>query len=285
VLCELCSTKLTLRRVGHIEMLLCNSCGLGRVSEMETAADYWTSESNDQLDHEYWTVARSGMFEKALIHLETSGGKGRVVDIGGGVGRFAECALQRGWDAYSCDLSPTAREAAARRLGAERSLAPDDLSSLEGTADVVTLWCVIAHVLNPADLVRQAVDLLKPGGRLLLTTPNFVFQRALARVLAKLGRHYDLASRDHVLHFTPLAIETLLGQAGLNRWTFEYLGVTDYCVLSPRHARVLVPLKRIWNRLGAYPSRIGLSSISAELQVVASKPRAFPEASNAPSND
>jgi 2-polyprenyl-3-methyl-5-hydroxy-6-metoxy-1,4-benzoquinol methylase len=269
--CELCSTEMVPRRVGHVDMVVCSSCGLGRMLEIQTSADYWVAGGEDQLAHVYW-AARTTMFDKALAHLEKVSAPGRVVDIGGGVGRFSECALQRGWDAYSCDVSPAARKTAAERLGAERSLSPEDLSSFEGTADVATLWCVIAHVLDPSALISQAVDVLKPGGRLLLTTPNFLFQKALARLVARFGIDYDLASWDHILHFTPRAIDALLRRAGLSRRTFEYLGVTEYCILSPSHAGVLVPLKRLWNFLGVHSAKIGLPPLSAELQVVAVKP-------------
>ena len=254
-------------------MFLCRNCGMGRVPDMDAhKPDFWVNGSPDEeLSKEYWTTLRSGMFTKALIHLETTGGTGRIVDIGGGLGYFAELALSLGWDAYSVDVSELAQKAAAERLGPDRSLTHDQAKELAGTCDVVTLWCVIAHVLNPMDLVREAADLLKPGGRMLITTPNFIFQGALARTMALLGKPYDLVSRDHVFHFTPSAIDRLLGDAGLESWTFEYLGVTDNCILSSRFARVFVPLKRVWNYAGTRTPLVGLPPVCGELQIVGVK--------------
>lgn len=270
ILCGLCESEMNRRTVGDTDMLLCVACGLGRVPEMESGRDFWESD-DEELQKDYWTSARSGMFVKALAHLQGSGTKGRLVDLGGGVGYFAELALEQGWDAYSLDISEAAQKVAAERLGEDRSLSPKRAREFVGQCDVVTLWCVIAHVIDPLALVRQAVELLKPGGRLLITTPNFIFQGTLARLLAKMDKPYDLVCRDHILHFTPAAVDRLLTRAGLQSWVFDYLGVTDNCFLSRRFARVLVPLKRIWNYIGSHTTLVGLPPLCAELQIIAVK--------------
>lgn len=274
ITCQLCELDMEEKPVGNTQMLLCSCCGMGRVPEMETSADFWSigGPHDEELNNDYWTSARAGMFQKALQHFERRGGAGRIVDFGGGVGFFAECALKRGWDAYSLDISKAAQEVAAERLGPERSMAPDQAGGLAGTCDVVTLWCVIAHTLDPLTMVRDAVDMLKPGGLLMVTTPNFIFQGTLARILARLDKPHDLVCRDHILHFTPGAAAKLLKLAGLERSSFEYLGVTENCFFSPRFGKILIPLKPVWNSMGTRMSSLGLPPLCAELQIVAFKP-------------
>ena len=263
---------MTRRPVGDTELLLCSSCGLGVVPELGSRPDFWETGAEEELEHHYWTAARAQMFERALNQLGDPGPAGRLLDLGGGVGYFAECALRRGWDAYSSDVSASARAAASRRIGEDRSLTAAQARERVGQFDVVTMWCVIAHVVDPVELLRSAVELLRPGGRILLTTPNFVFQGALARLLARVNKHYDLVSRDHVLHFTPTALDRLLEKGGLESCRYEFLGVTEYCCVSPRFAPLLVPLKRLWNYAGSRAARLGLPAVGSELQVVGAKP-------------
>lgn len=253
-------------------MLVCEACGMGHVERPAEGADYWNrQEGARELEEVHWE-ARRRLFEKALSRIEAGRKPGRVVDLGGGVGYFAEAALRRGWDAYSMDTSPLAQAAAAERIGADRSLSAQDLAGHKAACDLVTVWCVIAHVVDPQAILAEAVELLKPGGTLLVTTPNFLFQAPYARALSALKRPLDFVAHDHWLHFTPSALDRLLRRAGLQRWAYTYLGVTEDCVLERRLSAVLVPAKRIWNRVAVNSYRVGLPPLSAELQVLGVKP-------------
>ena len=255
-------------------MRVCAGCRMGAVERTAETADYWSRrEGAEELQEIHWQ-ARRKLFQRALARIEAGKEPGRAVDVGGGVGYFAEVALQRGWDAFSMDTSPLARAAAAERVGPERSLSADDASRFAGSCDLVTIWCVIAHVPDPLELLRRAAGLLKPGGTLLVTTPNFLFQAPYARALARLGRPLDFVAHDHWLHFTPAALDRLLGRAGLDRWSYEYLGVTEDCVLERRLSALLVPAKRVWNRAAVRTTALGLPPLCAELQVLGSKGRA-----------
>lgn len=272
--CRICGATTVLKRVGITDLVICSDCGMGRVPQIKAGADYWLLGEGveGESSNDYWIRARGRMFRSALRRLEQEGGKGRLVDMGGGIGYFAQCALESGWDAYSVDVSDWAIAAAAQRLGASRSLSNEKAQALAGTFDVVSLWCVIAHVPDPAALLSQAVNLIRPGGRVLLTTPNFIFQSAFARVLARFGRAYDLVGEDHQLHFTPASIKLLLENAGCKSWSFRYFGVTEDCLFERRLAPFLVPVKRAWNWSTTGAAGFGLPALSAELQVVANKP-------------
>lgn len=272
--CIVCAAMMHPRPVGAEPMLVCSGCGMGRVPQMEPSSDYWTlgEGTEGEASKDYWIRARQRMFRSALRHLSRDGETGRLMDIGGGIGYFAQCALETGWDAYSVDVSDLAVKTAAERLGPSRSLSPHQTTSLVGTFDIVSLWCVIAHVADPSALLRQAFDLLRPGGRLVFTTPNFVFQANFARLIWRFGREYNLASQDHLLHFTPASLRMLLAKAGFGDWSLRYLGVTEGCIFEPRLASFLVPVKRAWNWSTTRAAALGLPALSAELQVVAKKP-------------
>jgi 2-polyprenyl-3-methyl-5-hydroxy-6-metoxy-1,4-benzoquinol methylase len=254
-------------------MLVCVRCGFGRTEAGVHATDYWTRREGGGPEAEgwYWTEARGPVFRGALDLLETRCGKGRVLDLGGGVGHFAQLALDAGWDAYSLDVSEVAVAAAAERIGGARSLSaiPSDLA---GTCDAVTLWCVVAHLADPRAVLVDALTALRPGGQLFLTTPNFRFQAAYAAALARLGRPIDFSAHDHLLHFTVDALRRTLGAVGVTSWQLTFVGVTECCVADPRLGRWAVTAKRAWNRAAWAGARARMPYLGSELQVVGTAP-------------
>lgn len=258
---------------------MCPKCGMGRLRARRRSPEYWGGHDAVGADpgDGYWTEARTALFRGALERLEREGGRGRLLDLGGGVGHFAECGLEAGWDAYSMDVSSLAVAAAAERIGPERSLASLP-PNLDGSFDAVTLWCVIAHVGDPHRVLEQAVRLLRPGGQLFLTTPNFLFQKRYAWLLERVGRPLDFLAHDHLLHFTPAALERTLRAVGVVRVSYSYVGITEDCLFDRRLAKWLVPVKRAWNVVGVGVARLGLPPLSSELQALGVKVAASPEA-------
>jgi 2-polyprenyl-3-methyl-5-hydroxy-6-metoxy-1,4-benzoquinol methylase len=123
----------------------------------------------------------------------------RVLDVGCGDGRLLEQDLRAGWEGVGIDFS---QRAVAR--GKERGLdvrlgALDEVSLPSESFDLVRLSHVIEHVPDPRDLLRRSYELLRPGGRVHVVTPNF------ASPLARLaGRYwYDLDPPRHLVLFTP----------------------------------------------------------------------------------
>jgi SAM-dependent methyltransferase len=269
--CYACGGSEVERKVGVNHMRICTHCGMGRIPGEPMMHDYWTQKDPDETLNEVYWRARRAMFRNALHHLEQAEGPGKVLDLGGGAGHFAEIALELGWDAYSADLSHHAVSHAAHRLGAERSLGSTDAPELSGTFDAVTLWCVLAHVADPVALLQEAGRLLKPGGKVLITSPNFLFQNVYARLLARIGRPLDFRTQDHLLSFTPKSMELIATKAGLSDFSFTYFGVTEECLMNRRLGGLLVPLKKAWNMVGVRTTLLGLPPMGAELHLIATR--------------
>jgi len=255
--CLVCGSPYDETRYGPSQFLECPACGLGRVVGYDGRTDYWDTK---QTADPYWAEAKRRYFLSALAGLP----RGRLLDLGGGVGEFAGVAVDAGWDAYSYDTSPDATAAARERIG------PRALEEGSSGFDVVTLWCVIAHVQEPDQLLDSVRAALRPGGTLWLTTPNFAFQRRYARVLAVAGRPLLFGwGDDHIWHFTADSLGRLLEAHGFADVRFHYRGVIEWCSAGSSSSGLLIAGKRAWNRVAYTGYRAGLPLATSELQVTA----------------
>src|SRR5690606_1831327 len=79
-----------------------------------------------------------------------------------------------------------------------------------GTFDVVTLWAVWEHLVNPVEMIRAAASLLRTGGRLVLNSPNG------ESLHARLQSNWYMATLLEHLHLlTPQACRELARLTGL----------------------------------------------------------------------
>ncbi|HVF53256.1 MAG TPA: methyltransferase domain-containing protein [Actinomycetota bacterium] len=266
--CPICLGAMTDRKRGGFSFSECSGCGFGRLLDSPGREDYWAAPAEEDSVDSFWIASKSRYFSSALDILERRVPDRRLLDIGGGIGFFSELALKRGWDPLSLDVSEKAAEIAAERVGAHRSATsfPEDL---EGSFDVVTLWCVVAHTHEPEKVIDLARRALTPGGIVWLTTPNYAFQKTYMRVRAGLGNPLDVADHDHVVHFTPTAIRTLLESGGFESIDFVYRGITETCIAAESTNAGLLAAKKAWNAVAHAATRVGLPNRMSELQVIA----------------
>lgn len=100
--------------------------------------------------------------------------KVRILEVGAGLGYLTYALKKAGYDCLGIDVSARAVEAARRNFG--DFYVQMDIMEMsneeEETFDFVIATELIEHIADPKALVTKAQALLKPGGRLILTTPN-----------------------------------------------------------------------------------------------------------------
>jgi 2-polyprenyl-3-methyl-5-hydroxy-6-metoxy-1,4-benzoquinol methylase len=98
---------------------------------------------------------------------------GTLLDIGCGDGRFLSVMARRGWRVAGVDFDAAAVAQARelRRLDVKVGTAASQAASGE-KYDRVTASHVIEHVAEPREFLRHCRQLLNPGGRIVLRTPN-----------------------------------------------------------------------------------------------------------------
>jgi SAM-dependent methyltransferase len=259
-----CRHETVPRRYSGFVIEECPSCGAGFLDEGDERDDYWTGGHGNE---EWWLDAKRRYFERALQTIGARAPGRRLLDIGGGMGAFAQVANSLGWDAYSLDVSQIAYERASKRLGAGRALRSLPESEHHGF-DAATMWCVVAHTRNPTPVLDLARSALRPGGTLWLTTPNFALQKRSAAIRSSVGRG-NFASDDHHLQFTARSLELLLEAHGFEDVAFRYAGVTETCFSVGSSGGTAVLAKRAWNRTAHTLARVGVPNLMSELQVTA----------------
>lgn len=99
----------------------------------------------------------------------------------------------------------------------------DRLPMADQTADLVIFTEVLEHLLiNPLNVAREAARILRPGGHLLMTTPNVTSFASVGRVIEGLNpasfssySPYGPYGR-HNREYTPAEVEALAQAAGFN---------------------------------------------------------------------
>jgi 2-polyprenyl-3-methyl-5-hydroxy-6-metoxy-1,4-benzoquinol methylase len=123
----------------------------------------------------------------------------RILDVGCADGRHLARDVAAGWDATGVDFSPIAVER-ARSRGLDVRLGTIFRHDLgRESFDLVRMSHVIEHVPDPIALLRRGRDLLVPGGRLHISTPNFASPSA-----SFFGTYWvELDAPRHLILFTP----------------------------------------------------------------------------------
>ena len=144
---------------------------------------------------------------------------GRLLEIGCGSGKRLSRLATLGWKVEGQEVDEKAWAAAKAKYPFEVHLG--DLHALALNADsfdAVVMNHVIEHVHAPVELLREIRRLLKPGGQLIVATPN-----AASQEHGVFGPNwYSLDPPRHLHIFTPQALAHLARLAGFVKhetWT------------------------------------------------------------------
>lgn len=153
-------------------------------------------------------------FQQKINQIEAkTTNRGRLLDVGCGWGFLLAEAQKRGWAALGIDVSRSAL-AFCRRQGL--AVKQGSLLSAKLPASsfaVVASLQTIEHETNPLTHLKQIYRLLKPGGWLVLTTPNY---DSWTRILMA-NNWFGYRHLEHLYFFTPPVLKKMLVKAGFQR--------------------------------------------------------------------
>jgi SAM-dependent methyltransferase len=152
-----------------------------------------------------WQALRTAPLE-SLLRMPP----GRLLDVGCGRGDLGSWFIGRGWRAVGVEPSPEACTLArSRGLDAHAGTLPE-VELAPGSFDAVVFRQSLEHVSDPLSDLRRAHGVLRGGGLLAVSVPNFgCWQRR------RFGDHwFHLDLPRHRFHFDAGALEGALARAG-----------------------------------------------------------------------
>jgi 2-polyprenyl-3-methyl-5-hydroxy-6-metoxy-1,4-benzoquinol methylase len=162
------------------------------------------AEQFDSKMNMYDTEKRVRVVYDELLTEDLRGKK--LLDAGSGTGWFSLRAVERGAEVTSLDIGPKLLEQVAKKCETTRVVG--DICNLEfpnHSFDYVVSSEVIEHVPEPRQAIRELARVLRPGGVLVLTTPNRIWHFAITIANKTGARPYE-------------GYENWVGYGELRRW-------------------------------------------------------------------
>jgi len=148
---------------------------------------------------------------------------GMLLDIGCSWGYFMEYVVEHGkMRVEGIELNVnTARSVAREKNFTVYDRDIREIDGLEGRYDVISCWGTLTHIVAPHEFLVRCRDALKPGGRLLISTPNSE------------GFEYIIGAAHHTFQltcptiFSARGLEALLIRIGFEKPAIIFPGNLD----------------------------------------------------------
>jgi len=213
--CRLCRSdkiNLLLERE-DISIFKCLDCGivfLGNEMDDASMKGLYRYYGQDTFTDSLSPVTRL-RYERLLDIFDRYRKNNAIIDVGCGAGHFMLSASERGWRADGTEISDEAIELSVKK---EQKVIRGDIASLvieKHRYDIATLFELMEHASDPEGIVKKIAYIVRPGGLVYITTPNY---NSIARIL--LGRRWGIFHKEHIFYFTAENLMSLL-----NKYNFK----------------------------------------------------------------
>jgi len=220
--CPLCeeSGTIPLHQEGSFQMVRCPSCQFIYLNPQPTPESlvrfYQQYLPEEESSIRAWQKMMHPVFKRAAHLLSQYKGKGRLLDVGTGLGFFPAEMKSRGWEAMGVEISKKAMDYARNVFGLTVHPGPvEKIGFPDNYFDAITGFYVIEHLPDPMAFLKECHRILKPGGLLLLRYPHTTPIKNFLRLFSIENRLYDLPA--HLSDFSPGMIQQCLERIGFGK--------------------------------------------------------------------
>lgn len=219
--CPICKSQVYLfMQKGGIKIYKCSQCGFGftQNTKLQTGSYH--------RDEEY--IQEEGLFknifQKRVDIISQLTIPGRVLEVGCSTGLLLSLLKDKGWEVRGVEMSKRSADKAISR-GIKVVVGSFENAKFENSFDLIIFNHVLEHVKDFRKVLSKTHRLLRPGGLILISLPNFdSFSAKIEKKNWPL-----LLPEEHLWHFTPKSLGIVLKEVGFNVIYDERIsGIWDY---------------------------------------------------------
>lgn len=157
-----------------------------------------------------------------LSYLNNGDYEKKVLDIGCAYGFFLDFMRNRGYIPYGVDISPSAVEFARNKLNLEKVFLGklEDIKFEDEFFDIITLYHILEHVVDPRKLLEEVYRILKKEGLIIIQIP--VIDSVVYKIFRNKWRQFRIP--EHTFYFSRKTISLLLKEVGFYPFKFRSWG-------------------------------------------------------------
>jgi SAM-dependent methyltransferase len=204
-------------------LVVCNSCGFIFMKRIPTEEELQAHYALYPYDKEqYLSPVTVAAYNELLHYFERFRETNHILDVGCGQGWLLDISMQHRWDAYGTEYSKVAALKCEKKgiKMKEGVLNPADYP--KNYFDVVILSEVIEHINNPLEELEKIYTVLRDGGLLYITTPNF---NSYLRYQVK-EKYNIIHYPEHLSYYTKKTLDDVLSRSGFKKLKLEATGIS-----------------------------------------------------------